>query len=203
MSRFHALSGHGIAGSVLLELCRKACEFGRAQRGVAAIEFALIAPVMILVLLGISEVTVSVNTDRKLVSVTRTVADLTGRATTTSTSDMAAVFAAASVVMQPYSLTNAKIVVSSIVVSTSGTTTTGTVAWSCVNGSGPGKRTPGSTYPVPVSFTSSPSFILVESTMAYTPVLGGQFTSGIINFNETLPWPVRNGSQVAWSGTAC
>lgn len=175
----------------------------RNDAGLAALEFALVAPVMVAMLLGMSELTVGVNTDRKLALASRTMADLTGRATSTTTSDMAAVFTAGSIVMQPYSSAAAKFVVSSILVTTSGTTTTGTVGWSCANATGVAKRTVGSTYPVPASFKTASSFILVEATMAYTPMFGGQFTGGIMNLNETIPWPVRNGAQVTWSGTAC
>lgn len=189
--------------SRLTALCRAATRFRRAQHGVAALEFALIAPAMVILFLGMSEVTVSVNTDRKLALVARTLADLTGRATTVAAADMTAIFSAGKTVMQPYSTTTAGFVVSSIVVTTSGSTVTGKVDWSCASGAGATKRAAGSAYTVPASFTTASSFVLVEAKMAYTPLLGGQFTNGILNFNETLPWPVRNGAQVVWSGTAC
>jgi Flp pilus assembly protein TadG len=177
--------------------------FWQARNGVAAIEFALIAPVMVTLLLAMTEVTVSVNTDRKLSLVTRTLADLTGRATVMTSNDMQAVFDAGRAVMQPYSAANGGFVISSIVVTMSGTTPTGAVAWSCANGPNAAKRTSGSPYTVPASFASAASFIVVESKMPYTPILGGQFTNGVINLNETLPWPVRNGTQVSWSGASC
>ena len=174
-----------------------------ANSGVAAMEFALIAPVMVTMFLGMTEVTTSVNTDRKLALVSRTLADLTGRATTMSSSEMADVFSAGNIVTQPYSTATATFVVSSIVVTVSGSTVTGKVAWSCASGTGAVKRPTGTSYPVPASFASSVSFILSEAKMVYTPMFGGQFTGGIMTFDETTPWPVRNATQVTWSGTAC
>jgi Flp pilus assembly protein TadG len=177
--------------------------FWRARSGVAAIEFALIAPVMVTLLLAMAEVTISVNTDRKLSLVTRTLADLTGRASVMTSTDMQAVFDAGRAVMQPYSSANGAFVISSVVVTMSGTTPTGAVAWSCASGPAAAKRRAGTPYTVPAVFASAASFIVVESKMPYTPILGGQFTNGVINLNETLPWPVRNGTQVSWSGASC
>jgi Flp pilus assembly protein TadG len=171
--------------------------------GVAALEFALIAPAMVVMFLGMTEVTAGINTNRKLVLVSRTLADLTGRFTRIASSDVSNVFAAARTVMQPYSSDAARMVVSSVVVTTSGSTSTGTVAWSCATGTGASPRTANSTYPVPASFTSATSFILVETKLTYVPMFGGQFTGGAIEMNETIPWPVRNAPQVSWSGAAC
>jgi Flp pilus assembly protein TadG len=177
--------------------------FWRARSGVAAIEFALIAPVMVTLLLAMAEVTISVNTDRKLSLVTRTLADLTGRASVMTSNDMQAVFDAGRAVMQPYSSAKGAFVISSVVVTMSGTTPTGAIAWSCASGPAAAKRRAGTPYTVPAVFASAASFIVVESKMPYTPILGGQFTNGVINLNETLPWPVRNGTQVSWSGASC
>jgi Flp pilus assembly protein TadG len=183
----------------VLALRRAVQRFGRAQGGVAALEFALIAPALVAIFFGVTEVTVKFNTDRKLALVTRTLADLTGRATTMSTDDIGAVFAAGATIMQPYSTADAGFKISSIVVTTSGSTVTGKVAWSCVNGVGMTKDTVGSNYTVPAGFTTSSSFIVVATKTVYTPIL----TGGSTTLNETLPWPVRNGAQVTWQGNPC
>lgn len=195
--------------SILREAIRgiaRAQAFGRSQAGVAAVEFALVLPVMIVMYLGMTEVTVGVNTDRKLTLLSRSLADLTSRANTISPAEMSNIFAASTAVMQPYDGSKVKMAVTSVLVTPGpNSTTVGTVDWSCAQGTGATKRGTGTNYPVPAGFTTATSFILVETAMTYVPMFGGRFLGGTssINLGETTPWPVRNGGQVSWQGTAC
>ena len=170
--------------------------------GVAAIEFAMVLPVMVAMLLGMTEVTLGVNMDRKLTLVSRSLADLASRTPAVATNDMANMFTAASAIMQPYDSTNVQMVVSSILVTQDGTTYTGKVDWSCAkniptqsNPANLSKRGSQTLYPVPTGFQGSQSFILVETLLPYRPVFGYSLT-GVINLAETTPWPVRNVSKV-------
>lgn len=187
-------------------LRRYFARFGQAQQGVAALEFALIAPVMVIMFLGMTEVTVGVNTDRKLALVSRTLADLTARATSMNSTDMGNIFSAAKIVMQPYSSAGLNMVVTSVLVTTSGTTVTGKVDWSCASGPSAAARKTGTAYTVPDSFKTAQSFVVVETNMTYTPMFGQQIVNGALTFNETTPWPARNpgpAGNIAWTGTAC
>jgi Flp pilus assembly protein TadG len=190
------------AGAVLVRSRGLLRTFARARSGVAAIEFALIAPVLIAILFGMTEVSVLVSTDRKLSLVSRALADLTSRVTSMTTGGIGDVFAAGKVILQPYATDTLKMRVSSITITTSGSTVTGAVDWSCANGTGMTSLPKGLGVPVPTSFRTEKSFILVETGLTYTPMFGETVTKTRY-LSETLPWPVRNTAQVTWSGTPC
>ena len=181
--------------------------FAVGTAGVAAIEFALILPVMITMYLGVTEFSFGYATNRKLTLLSRTVADLTARATTISGDDISGIFAAASSVLQPYDSAQASMVLTSVTVKMVNSKPVGTVDWSCAK-LGPGspyaKRGKGSTYPVPSGFENSSSFVLSETAYKYVPVLGSSFApAGGYTLQQSTPWPVRNSAQVTWSGSAC
>jgi Flp pilus assembly protein TadG len=61
----------------------------------------MVLPVMVLMYLGMTEMTFGVNTDRKITMLSRTLADLTGRATSVNKAEMDIIFAALTSVMAP------------------------------------------------------------------------------------------------------
>ncbi len=185
-----------------------------ANGGVAAVEFAMVLPVMVLMYLGMTEMTFGVNTDRKITLLSRTLADLTGRATSVNSTEMDTIFAASTSVMSPYRSDQAKMVVSSIVVKDTGQKDgqnkpilKGTVCWSTARGPGAVALAKGSTVTVPEGFqTADSSYVRADVTMAYAPVFGSEILKMIsgtsaINLSEETPWPVRNVKEVVWQGT--
>ncbi len=73
--------------------------FRRSEEGVGAVEFALIAPVMILVMLASVEIPRAVMTGQRLARSARTMADLISRQNLGALDD---VYAAGSAVTRPY-----------------------------------------------------------------------------------------------------
>src|SRR6476646_8875321 len=76
--------------------------FAYDRRGVSAVEFAMLLPLMITLYLGTVEISQGVAIDRKVTLTSRTIADLTSQVSTIATSDMTNVFDAASSVIAPY-----------------------------------------------------------------------------------------------------
>jgi Flp pilus assembly protein TadG len=72
------------------------------RRGVAAIEFAMIVPIMLVLFFGTVEFSSGVAADRKVSLVARTLSDLTSRSISVSDSDLTNFFAASNAVMTPY-----------------------------------------------------------------------------------------------------
>jgi Flp pilus assembly protein TadG len=97
------------------------------RRGVAAIEFAFIAPVLLVLFFGTVEFTGAIATKRRVTTMARTVSDLTSQAAVVTDTDLANFFAASSGIMMPYSATPISMTVSLLYVDSLGQ---GRVEWS-------------------------------------------------------------------------
>src|ERR1700761_4858605 len=74
-------------------------------RGIAATEFAVIVPVMLVMFFGTVEFSSGVAVDRKVTLIARTTSDLTSQSTSVGDSDMTNFFTAAYAILQPFSST--------------------------------------------------------------------------------------------------
>jgi Flp pilus assembly protein TadG len=136
-------------------------------RGVSAVEFALIFPLMILLYLGGSELTQALAIKRLVALTSGTVTNLVAQYTTISSStQMPDILNASAQVMTPYPAANATVVVTCITIDNNGGAT---VAWSqSLNGTA---RIVGSNITLPASLdTPNTTVILGETTYAYTPI---------------------------------
>lgn len=186
-----------------LPLRRLLSRFGRAERGIAAVEFALILPTMLLLYIGMAQVTFALNVDRKVTVLSRTVADLVGRTASLTPAQMEDVVDAALTVLAPFDSSDVSIVLSSaMVVMNSDDELEAEVCWSFEdNGTA---RTVGETMSVPPGYDAEgTSFILAEVSMPFTPVLTIEKIFTTINLSDTSAWPVRNASQVIYNNQRC
>jgi Flp pilus assembly protein TadG len=92
----------------------RAASFARDARGVAAIEFALIVPVMLVIFFGAIQVSTGFAVDRKVTMITRTLSDLISQASQISDVDISNAFVMAGAVMTPYPATPIQAVISQI-----------------------------------------------------------------------------------------
>jgi Flp pilus assembly protein TadG len=86
--------------------------FKAAEAGVAAVEFALILPLMVFLFLGTSEIGEALRVARRVEHVAFSVADLLSQSSSVSAAEVNAIFSGAQALMSPYSSGNLKIVVS-------------------------------------------------------------------------------------------
>src|SRR6266404_8664645 len=75
------------------------------RRGIAATEFAVIVPIMLVMFFGTVEFSSGVAVDRKVTLMARTLSDLTSQSTTVTDIDLTNFFAASAGIMTPYSAT--------------------------------------------------------------------------------------------------
>jgi Flp pilus assembly protein TadG len=74
----------------------------RDRSGIAATEFAVIVPMMLVMFFGTIEFSIGVAMDRKVTLMARALVDLTSQAATVNNTDLAVYFGAAGKIMQPY-----------------------------------------------------------------------------------------------------
>ncbi len=86
----------------------------RAKDGISAVEFALIAPLMLLIYFGCIELSLMMVLDRKVTSSTATLGDLTARASQISNADLDEIFQATRMIFEPNDITVARMRISSI-----------------------------------------------------------------------------------------
>jgi Flp pilus assembly protein TadG len=134
------------------------------EQGISAIEFAFIAPVLVLVYFGCIEISFLMRIDRRVTSTSASLGDLTARLAVATDDDMAEMFQAARVMMQPYDATNAHLRITSIVDKGDGVAK---VAWS--DGYKMNAYAKGATVTVPAGIIPSPgSAIMSEVEYTYT-----------------------------------
>ncbi|WP_321343184.1 TadE/TadG family type IV pilus assembly protein [Breoghania sp.] len=139
----------------------------RCQRGVAAVEFALVLPILISLLLGATELTRALTYDRKVTQAGYTVGDLVAQSDSISASDVTDIYAAATKIMQPYPSDGLSVVISSVVFDEDAKAS---VAWSCTNGTDPWPTgvTPPITIPDGLKLANT-SLIITVSSYPYRP----------------------------------
>jgi Flp pilus assembly protein TadG len=81
---------------------RAVTKFFEDRRGIAATEFAVIVPVMLVLLFSTVEFCSGLAVDRKVSLVARTIANLTSQGANASASDLTNFFGAANLIMVPY-----------------------------------------------------------------------------------------------------
>ncbi|MDP1881421.1 MAG: TadE/TadG family type IV pilus assembly protein, partial [Bradyrhizobium sp.] len=73
------------------------------RSGIAATEFAVIVPVMLVMFFGTVEFSSGVAVDRKVTLMARTLSDLTSQSVSVNDTDLTGFFAASKAIMTPYS----------------------------------------------------------------------------------------------------
>jgi Flp pilus assembly protein TadG len=176
--------------------------FARDRKGVSAIEFAIILPVMLLLYIGSVELGEGYQVQYQVTETARTVTDLASQYISLNSSTMSSILNASSTIISPYSSSNLTVTVSQVKVNANATN--GTVyQWSCsLNGT---KRTVGATVTLPTNLQTPTSTIYViygEVSYPFNPPLGGGI-SGTITMNQTAWFYPRLVTSIPWTGAAC
>ncbi|QPF92692.1 TadE/TadG family type IV pilus assembly protein [Bradyrhizobium commune] len=175
-----------------------ACEFLADGSGLAATEFAVIVPLMLVMFFGTVEFSSAVAVDRKVTLMARTLSDLTSQSTSVADTDMTNFFAASTAIMTPYSTTPISSTISELYVDPS--TLIAHVQWS--KGSVP--RTAKSVVSIPTTLAIGGTYLIFsEVSYTYTPTVGYVLKSAITLSDVAYTRP-RQSTCVYYSpDTAC
>jgi Flp pilus assembly protein TadG len=168
-----------------------------SARGVAAVEFALVSPMLLLLLLGTIDAGRAIAVYMKVRSATYTLNSITNQYLVIHDTDMQQILGATAVVLSPYPSAPVTVVISQLSVSSGGLAT---VSWSdTLNGTA---RSVGSTVTIPAALAApvppnnvvtcqrahptDPCYLILgEVNYTYTPMFG-YFITGPIHLADKL-----------------
>jgi len=146
--------------------------FARAKKGLAALEFAIIAPMMVFLLFGSVDLIDVLGANKRVQNAAASLADVVARDTEVSNAEVTGLWAALDVLMFPDDGANVQARISSITIVNA---TTARVVWS--EGHGMTPRVANSTVTLPSGMmTPNTSVIMTETVYPYESLLGFLFT---------------------------
>jgi Flp pilus assembly protein TadG len=182
-------------------LCRR---FVASTRAVAAIEFSIVLPVLMLIFLGTFDAGRAIAIYMKIRSATFTIDAITNQYTSVQDSDLQSITGAAAVILAPYSSTPAVVTVTQVKVTS---VNHGIVSWSYSLGGS--ARSRGSAVTTPGSLGTCGTYpcylILGEMSYTYTPMFGF-FAAANITLSDSLFATPRSSKCVLYptqSVTSC
>lgn len=161
-------------------------------KGIAAVEFAMIAPVLVTLFFGMTEISDALNAGTKTTAVASTAADLVAQDKSICNAEMTDIFSALNAIMFPYPTNNMKITVSSLKDAGSGTVK---VAWSDAQNTSP--RPVNAIVSIPAGLVDTGgSVIFAEVTYNYSSPTG-HLIYGSVPLSDKAYLRPRRTAQVA------
>jgi Flp pilus assembly protein TadG len=187
-------AGHNVpmVTPILSSRFPKCLRFAAERRGSSAVEFALLLPLMLTMYFGSIQITDAISADRQVAMVASTVAEITSQYTTVSSTDVSNILAAASAVLTPFPVANAKVTLSSVLIDANANAT---IAWSAtLNGT---QRSGTVTAMIPSALLiPDTSVIWGEATYNYKPAIGWIITGTIPMYAQIFLRPRQSNNVV-------
>jgi Flp pilus assembly protein TadG len=166
--------------------------FARDTRGLAAVEFALLAPVMVLLYFGLAEFTMAMMAERRVAHVSSVIADLVAQTPQIKGSDITDIFTVGNSILNPFPTAPLKMRITSVIADTNAVPK---VSWS--KGQGMTALTANATVTVPNNLlTAGDSVIMADVQYAFTSPLQIVLPNAI-TFNSTFYLRPRRSPSVA------
>lgn len=151
-----------------MKLSQRLSRFGRANQGLAALEFAILAPMMVLLLFGSVELIDVLGANRRVENAAASLADVVARDTEVTDEEIDGLWGALSVLLYPENEAEMDVRITSITIEDSNTAT---VVWS--EGHGMAARLPNSNITLPAAMMRpGTSIIMAEAQFSYDSPMG-------------------------------
>jgi len=168
--------------------------FFRDRRGTAAVEFAFVAPMMILLYYGMAELTQGMMADRRTSHVASIIGDLVAQDTQVNQTEIDDVFNVGKAVVAPFPTASLAMRITSVKADATGTPK---VVWSKTSGSM--SVLSGNVSGVPAGLlAANESVIMAEATYVYTSAVQKALPAPL-TFTQKYYLKPRKGSEVVWS----
>lgn len=165
--------------------------------GIAATEFAMIVPIMLILFFGTDEFASGIAVDRKVTLMARTLSDLTSQNISVTDTQLTNFFNASAGIMTPYSATPVRSTITELYVDPN--TLAARVQWS--KGSAP--RTAGTTVAIPTALQVGGTYLIYsEVSYIFVPTVGYVLKSSITLSDFTFTRP-RQSTCVMYNTTVC
>jgi len=158
-----------------------AVRWRKDKKGVAAVEFAFVVPIMMVMFIGAVELSQAITVDRRVTQVAGSTADLVARKETSiSNSEITDILRVGGFIMAPYSQSPLQVVMRNVTSSSKDATST-KQSWQCTFSGAGVNPTPtcacmNTTYALPAGLvTTNDSVVVAEVTYTYTPILFDYF----------------------------
>jgi Flp pilus assembly protein TadG len=164
---------------IWLRMRRSALDLSGDTKGIAAIEFAMIVPLMLLLFFGTVEFSSGVAVDRKVTLMARTLSDLTSQNDKITDTQLTNLFNASTGILTPYSVTPLRSTITELYVDP--TTKVARVQWS--KGSVP--RGAGTSVAIPAALQVGDTYLIYsEVSYNYVPAVGYVMAKAGINLSD-------------------
>ena len=183
---------------ILLRIWRSAVDMLRDRSGIAATEFAVIVPIMLVMFFGTVEFSSGVAVDRKVTLMARTLSDLTSQSLSVTDADLTNFFAASTGIMTPYSTAPANSTITELYVDP--VTLVARVQWS----QGAAPHTPGSAVTVPTELKIGGTYLIwSEVNYVYVPTIGYVMAKSGVTLSDVAYTRPRQSLCVMYKTAVC
>jgi Flp pilus assembly protein TadG len=182
--------------TAMLSFARRAgcgvARFAKERRGLAAVEFAMLLPMMMTLYLGSVEISTGVAIQRKVTLTAHALADLSSQFTAIANADMSNILNASADIITPYPSAKLASVVSELAIDANGQAT---VVWSdTLNGTA---RPVGQIVTVPTNLAVANTYLLLgEAQYSYKPSVGYVVT-GTLSLSDQIFMRPRQTNSIA------
>jgi Flp pilus assembly protein TadG len=177
--------------------------FFRREHGFAAVEFAMLAPIMMMLFIGTVEFSQAITVDRRVTQVASSTADLITREKSVTTTDLDGVMQIINELMQPYDPAKLKVTVLNVYSAADSAANT-KVCWSYNYHGGTASYSDGQAYTLPTGILEAGASVLVaEVTYQYDPLIFNYFIQTTLPLDEKFYLKPRLSKGIQYNTTKC